>query len=74
LLVKKPRRPKGKGKATAEPAAPEILLFDLSTDPGEQTNLASSHSDLVADLTKRMLELDAEIETNARAPWVKGEE
>ncbi|MDF1859570.1 MAG: sulfatase [Verrucomicrobiales bacterium] len=80
LLVKTPRRPKGKGKAKgkgkekAKPAAPEIMLFDLSADLGEQTNLASTHSDVVATLKKRMLELDAEIEANARAPWVKGGE
>ena len=49
----------------------ETLLFDLSTDLGEKTNLAEKHPDKVKSLTARMQELDAEIEAHKRAPWKK---
>ena len=49
----------------------ETLLFDLSTDLGEKTNLAKKHPDKVKSLTARMQELDAEIEAHKRAPWKK---
>lgn len=32
-------------------AAPQWQLFDLTTDPGEQTDLASAHADVVKDLS-----------------------
>ena len=66
LLVKKPRR---KGKKSVP--APEFMLFDLSEDLGEKVNLARANPDVVEKLRSRMSELDAEIEANARAPWVK---
>ena len=75
--MKKPRtRGKGKkGKNKAETAAkpPEILLFDLSKDVGEQNNVAEANSEIVNQLQKRMETLDAEITANARAPWMKEE-
>ena len=69
LLVKRPRRRNNNRKAP--PPKPEILLFDLTADLGEQTNLADSKPDIVAELQKRMAELDREIEQNARAPWTR---
>lgn len=69
LLVKKPRR--RNQRATAKPPQPQIFLFDLANDLGEQTNLVGEHPEIVKRLTDRMLELDAEITDHARAPWVK---
>ncbi len=50
---------------------PELLLFDLKKDLGEQINLAAEHPEIVNRLRARMEELDAEITQNAREPWVK---
>jgi arylsulfatase A len=69
LLVKKPRGNPRKGQP---PRAPEIFLFDLSKDVGEQNNLAESHPERVKELQERMEALDAEITKNARAPWREG--
>ncbi len=70
LLVKKPRRPRNqKQKAAATPKAPQVMLFDLDKDIGEQTNLAAAHPETVKKLQARMEELDEEITRNARAPW-----
>ena len=64
LLIKKPRRnPNNK--------PPEVFLFDLSKDLGEQNNLADAKSVVVRDLRARMETLDAEITKNARSPWLK---
>lgn len=71
LLVKQKRQPRGKAKKNATPAKSEIFLFDLSTDLGEQNNLASANPTRVAKLQARMTKLDAEIEANAREPWMK---
>ena len=68
LLVKKPRAPRDK---TQTPKPPQILLFDLSEDIGEQNNLAEEHPEIVNRLRERMEELDADITANARAPWMK---
>lgn len=69
LLVKKPRQPRNRKNAPANTKPPQIMLFDLSKDMGEQTNLAEIHPEIVTKLRTRMQELDAEITTNARAPW-----
>ena len=69
LLVKNKRPPQN--RPNAKPAPPEILLFDLSTDIGEQTNLADKNELLVASMRARMEGLDAEITANAREPWHK---
>lgn len=71
LLVKKPRARRNKRQASGE-RKPQILLFDLSKDLGEQNNLAEKHPEIVSRLRKRMQELDAEITANARPPWRKG--
>ena len=67
LLVKKPRN--RNGNQQAEQPKPNILLFNLKEDLGEQTNLANDHPDIVKRLQERMEELDREITENARAPW-----
>ena len=68
LLVKRPRRAR-KTTADANPPAPQVLLFDLATDLGEQTNLAAEHPDIVTRLRDRMTELDGEITAHARPQW-----
>lgn len=68
LLVKKPRGNRNR-KPAATVKSPQVMLFDLSKDIGEQTNLAESHPTVVKDLRSRMEELDEEITRNARAPW-----
>jgi len=70
LLVKQPRQ---KGAKKAEDSAPKILLFDLIADVGEKKNLAAEHVDVVELLKLRMIELDAEIDGNARTPWFKSQ-
>lgn len=72
LLIKYPRRKKNEPRKLS--ATPEVLLFDLLKDLGEQHSLVEKHPDLVAKLKARMLELDAEVTNNARAPWVKKKE
>ena len=69
LLVKRKRPPRNRPNAKMPP--PEILLFDLSYDIGEQTNLAAENAERVASMRDRMMELDAEITANAREPWRK---
>jgi arylsulfatase A-like enzyme len=71
LLVKKPRASRNRNQAPAAQRPPQIFLFDLSEDVGEQNNLAEEYPEIVNQLRKRMEELDAEITANARAPWVK---
>jgi arylsulfatase A-like enzyme len=68
LLVKKPQR---RGRGRGNPGEPEVLLFDLASDLGEQTNLASARPEVVEKLRARMTELDAEVTANAREPWMK---
>jgi len=68
--VKKKKKPRNAGKNWKAPA-PEILLFDLIADMGEQKNLAKENPKKVNELTARMDELDAEIGKNARTPWHK---
>ena len=72
LLVKRPHQSPGK-PAPRNPKPPEILLFDLLADVGEANNLAGAHPEVVAKLEARMIELDAEITENARAPWMMEE-
>jgi arylsulfatase A-like enzyme len=71
LLVKKPRGSRN-AKKGQKPKAPQVMLFDLSKDLGEQSNLADAHPEIVKELQARMKKLDAEITRNARAPWNKG--
>ena len=64
LLIKKPRRNPNK-------KPPQMFLFDLSKDLGEQNNLAKTKPTAVRYLRDRMETLDAEITKNARSPWFK---
>ncbi len=68
LLVKKAAPPRN--QPNAKPKPPQVLLFDLENDLGEQNNVVGTHPDIVARLQSRMEALDAEITENARAPWV----
>ena len=63
LLKKNERTKKG------EPIVERILLFDLSKDIGEQHNMAKDKPGRVKAMRQRMIELDAEVEQNARAVW-----
>ena len=65
LLVKKPRQNQPKNRS------PQIFLFDLGKDVGEQNNLAQANPKVVKTLQARMEALDAEIKKNARMPWFK---
>ena len=60
-------RKKGRNKKQTE----TIMLFNLSNDLAEEDNLAPEQPAIVARLSARMLELDMEIEKNARQPWIK---
>lgn len=71
LLVKNPRRPRNQKNPPNHPPKPQIMLFNLCSDLGEQNNLAESNPEKVKELQARMLELDAEITENARSPWFK---
>ncbi len=48
-----------------------VMLFNLAEDVGEQHNLAAEEPELVNDMRRRMLEIDAAIEADARPVWVK---
>jgi arylsulfatase A len=69
LLVKQPPR---RGQ-TLQATEPQTLLFDLDRDIAEETNLAASQPEMVAQLRQRMEALDDEITQNARPPWTKTE-
>jgi arylsulfatase len=47
----KKAKAKSKAKVQANVAAQRWQLFDVSADPGEQTDVAAKHPDVVADLT-----------------------
>ncbi|XZE32426.1 sulfatase family protein [Pirellulaceae bacterium SH501] len=76
LLVKKPATPnqqQAKQNPTSDKktAEPQVLLFDLANDLGEQSNQAKTNPDIIKKLRARLVEIDTEITQNARAPWVK---
>ena len=71
LLVKKPRANRRTNADQQNKRAPQIFLFDLKADVGEQNNLAEAKPDMVKKLRARMEALDAEIAQNARQPWFK---
>jgi arylsulfatase A-like enzyme len=48
-----------------------ILLFNIVDDVGERTDLAGQNPEIVARLSRRMAELDAAIEAEARPAWSK---
>ncbi len=69
-LLVKPRNGKKSGSENS-PREPLMLLFDLSQDIGEVNNKVEEKPEVVKELAARMVELDAEVERNARAPWIK---
>lgn len=69
LLVKKPRKPRNVKQGQWKPKPPQVMLFNLAKDVGEQNDLAAVHPEIVSRLQSRMEKLDAEITKNARAPW-----
>jgi arylsulfatase A-like enzyme len=73
LLVKKARQRRNQKNPAAVKAKPQVMLFDLSKDIGEQKNLASEHPEIVDRLQQRMKQLDDEITKNARRPWFKND-
>ena len=70
LLIKKPGGNAAR-KASAKSAEPMVMLFNLAMDLGEQTNLAGENPELLERLQKRMTELNAAIEAEARPAWKK---
>lgn len=72
LLMKRPRK-RGNKQSEKKPEQVEILLFNLETDVGEKVNVADENVIKVADLGKRMVQLDSEITKNARPTWRKTE-
>ncbi|QTN34410.1 sulfatase [Akkermansiaceae bacterium] len=55
LVLPRPANPPGTGWwGRMIEAIPEIQLYDLNSDPGETSNLAPQHPEVVADLLKRI--------------------
>ena len=48
----------------------EKYLFNLKFDLGEKNNLYENNPEVVNKLSKRMIQVDNEIEKNARSPWL----
>ncbi len=71
LLVKKPRANRRANANQQKNRAPQVFLFDLKADVGEQNNLVEAKPAMVKKLKARMEALDAEITQNARQPWFK---
>ena len=71
LLVKKPRATRRANANQSKNRPPQVFLFDLVRDVGEQNNLAEAKPETVRKLQVRMEALDSEITKNARQPWFK---
>jgi arylsulfatase len=62
LVLPRPENPPGTGWwGRMIEAVEEVQLFDLDADPGETTNLADQHPDIVTKLTKRIASARAEL-------------
>jgi arylsulfatase A-like enzyme len=48
--------------------ASQLLLFDLSVDPGERTDLAARHPDVVAELERLLNDWEADVDQAGRRP------
>ncbi len=55
-------------KAAEKAGLPDLQLFNLSTDPGEQTNLLPTHPEKAAELADRFRQL-VESQNNDGAEW-----
>ncbi len=64
-FLKKQRR----AKQDQPDPEPEIYLFNLADDLGEQVNLVDRQPSIVAKLNARMLEVDQQITAGARPVW-----
>jgi arylsulfatase A len=64
-------RQKDSKKDSQSPAKPQLLLFNLSNDLGEEHNLAAQNPEIVERLHQKMLAQDSVIETEARPAWKK---
>jgi arylsulfatase A-like enzyme len=53
-------------------ASPRIELFNVEEDPGEKTNLAASHPEVVTDLRRRLAVYAQEAAPSKQAPMAKG--
>ena len=67
-LEKSPRQAKNQKNASPEP---QVFLFNLADDIGEQNNVKDSHPMIIAKLKARMSKVDNEITANARPVWRK---
>ena len=70
LQRKVKHRKKGEPKVEGPPVYVH-RLYNLATDLAEENDVAEAHPERVEVMVKRMLELDAEIEANARPVWGK---
>ena len=68
LLVKNRRAQKGQGN-NRKSAEPEVFLFNLIEDLGEQNNLVAEHPEKVDELRDAMEKMDQRIGEEARLPW-----
>ena len=68
LLVKNGRAQKGQGN-NRKSAEPEVFLFNLIEDLGEQNNLVAEHPEKVDELRDAMEKMDQRIGEEARLPW-----
>jgi arylsulfatase A len=64
-------RQKESQKETPSPQVRETLLFNLTTDLGEKTNLAAQNPEIVERLRQKMLAQNTAVETAARPAWKK---
>ncbi|WP_372719705.1 sulfatase [Novipirellula sp.] len=67
-LEKAPRKRNNQKNVSSEP---QVFLFNLADDIGEQKNLKDSHPEIIARLKKRMHKVNDEITANARPVWRK---
>lgn len=44
----------------------QILLFDQSSDPGEQVNLAAEHLEIVAEMSSKLQAIKAKVDYHVK--------
>ena len=65
------KRPRNRKPRNQTPTEPQVFLFNLAEDIGEQNNQVEKQPGTVAKLKARMNEIDKEITANARPVWRK---